>query len=86
LRFDELGFEILQVLVVDGEPAFEGSLGHAPLALEQFEDVREDLVKRHPWFSTGQPPRAHGPTAPGVVPTDPPIYPAAPTRGSTSWS
>jgi hypothetical protein len=41
------GFEILQVVVVKAEPAFERPIGHASLALEQIEGLGKDLVKCH---------------------------------------
>jgi hypothetical protein len=39
LGLDELGFQVLQVLVVKVEAAFERTIGSPPLALEQLEHL-----------------------------------------------
>jgi hypothetical protein len=39
LGLDELGFQVLQVLVVEIEAAFERTIGDPPLALEQLEHL-----------------------------------------------
>src|SRR4029453_11366874 len=47
-------FEGLEMVVVQGEPHLECPIGEAPLALQQLEDLGEDLVKRHGCPSMGQ--------------------------------
>lgn len=42
------------MVVVEGEPHLERSVGKSLLALQQSEDLGEDLVKRHGHPSVGQ--------------------------------
>src|SRR5262245_1757995 len=52
LGFNEFGFEILDILVVEGEPALECPIGHASLAPEQLAYLGQDFIKCHAWSST----------------------------------
>src|SRR5262249_40147177 len=42
---DEFRLEILQVIIIKGEPSFQGSVRHPALALEQLYHLRQDLIK-----------------------------------------
>jgi len=52
LGVNEFGLEILDVAVVEVEAAFERPIGDAPLALEQVEDLGQDVIIRHALSST----------------------------------
>src|SRR5882724_4861962 len=55
LGVNEFGLEILQVLVVEVEAAFERPIGDPSLALEQIAGLGEDLVECHDY-----PPQRYG--------------------------
>jgi antitoxin component of MazEF toxin-antitoxin module len=52
LGVDDLGLEILEVLVVERKASFERPIGHTSLVLEQVENLGHDFVKRHTHSST----------------------------------
>ena len=47
LCFDEFGFEVFEVLIIEVEASFEGPIRDAPLALEHVNHTGQDFVKRH---------------------------------------
>jgi hypothetical protein len=47
LGIDELGLQILEVFVIQIEPAFERSIGHTLFALEQLARLCQDLIEGH---------------------------------------
>jgi len=47
LAFDEFGFQVLQIGVIQVELALEGAIGQAPPALEHGDRLVKDLLKGH---------------------------------------
>jgi hypothetical protein len=54
LAFDEFGFQIFQIYVIEIELPLEGAIGQAPPALEHSYRLIEDLLKSHCPPSLGQ--------------------------------
>ncbi len=44
---DDFSFQILEVRVIEVEPSLEGPVREPLVALQQFEDLGQELVKRH---------------------------------------
>jgi hypothetical protein len=51
----EFGLQFMQVIVIEVKPALKRPIGH-PLALEEVEDLGEDLIRRHMQSSITQQP------------------------------
>jgi hypothetical protein len=47
LGVDQFGFEVVQIVVVEAKPTLQGSVGDAALLLQQRQDLREYVIKRH---------------------------------------
>jgi hypothetical protein len=47
LSVDDFCFEVLDVLVIEAKPAFQGTIGHTDLALELCENLGKDVVEGH---------------------------------------
>src|SRR5882672_7200552 len=44
---DQIRFEVLDVLIIDTEAAFEHSIGYPPFALQQLSHLRQGLLEGH---------------------------------------
>ncbi len=51
-------FSILQVVVIEGKPTLQGSVGHSAFALEEVDDLGQDFIERHVQSSTTRLPRS----------------------------
>ncbi len=52
LGVDQFFLQVFEVVVIQSEPAFQRPVGHAPLALEECDDLLQNIIECHNGSST----------------------------------